>query len=185
MVESTNNQALKSWIAYTADSHFPLENIPFGVFVNPVTKKPSPCTRIGDTYIDLRVLEQERLFADGPIFKVMDHHVFIEPTLNLFMAEGKDARIELRQSLQEIFAEGSTKMKESLKAEALFSIQDHKIEMLMPVFIRDYTDFYSSKNHAYNVGCMFRDPKNALQANWTHLPVGYHGRASSIVVSGT
>ena len=124
MVESTTNSALKSWIAYTADSHFPLENIPFGVFVNPTTKKPSCCTRIGDTYIDLAVLEHERLF-DGPIFKVMDHHIFCTDTLNLFMAEGKDARIELRQSLQEIFAEGSTKLKEQFKEEALFSIQDH------------------------------------------------------------
>ena len=183
MVESINNAApLKSWITYDADDHFPLENIPFGVFVNPTTGKPSCCTRIGGTIIDLAVLEHERLF-DGPIFSVMDHHVFCEDTLNEFMAEGKDARIEARQTLQSLFAEGSTKLKDSVKKQALFDAG--RAEMRLPVFIRDYTDFYSSKNHAYNVGVMFRGPDNALQPNWLHLPVGYHGRASSIVVSGT
>ena len=74
-------------------------------------------------------------------------------------------------------------MKDAVKEAALFKAEG--AEMRMPVFIRDYTDFYSSKNHAYNVGVMFRGPDNALQPNWLHLPVGYHGRASSIVVSGT
>ena len=151
--------------------------------MNPKTKKPTCCTRIGDSIIDLCVLEHERLLADGPLFKVMPHHVFCEPTLNKFMEEGKDTRIELRETLQKIFAKGSKKLKDSIKSEALFNAAD--VEMLMPVFIRDYTDFYSSKNHAFNVGCMFRGPDNALQPNWLHLPVGYHGRASSIVVSGT
>jgi fumarylacetoacetase len=113
----------------------------------------------------------------------MPHHVFCEENLNKFMAEGKDARIELRATLQKIFAQGSKKLKDSMKSEALFNAAE--VEMQMPVFIRDYTDFYSSKNHAYNVGVMFRGPDNALQPNWLHLPVGYHGRASSIVVSGT
>ena len=172
----------KSWIAYDADSHFPLENIPFGVFVNPKTGKPSCCTRVGDTIIDLAVLEHERLF-DGPIFSVMDHHVFCEPTLNKFMEVGQAARIEVRQTLQSLLAAGSTTIKDAVKEAALFKAEG--AEMRMPVFIRDYTDFYSSKNHAYNVGVMFRGPDNALQPNWLHLPVGYHGRASSIVVSGT
>ena len=82
-----------------------------------------------------------------------------------------------------MFSEGSTVITDAKKKEAIFDAD--KVEMRMPVFIRDYTDFYSSKNHAFNVGCMFRGPDNALQANWLHLPVGYHGRASSIVVSGT
>lgn len=183
MVESTNTTAaLKSWIAYDADSHFPLENIPFGVAVNPTTGKASCVTRVGDTIVDLAVLEHERLF-DGPIFSVMDHHVFCEGTLNKFMGEGQAAKIEIRESIQTIFAAGSTKLKDSAKETALFKAEG--AEMRLPIFIRDYTDFYSSKNHAYNVGVMFRGPDNALQPNWLHLPVGYHGRASSIVVSGT
>ncbi len=101
MVESTTKSApLKSWIAYDADNHFPLENIPFGVCVNPNTGKTTCCTRIGDFIIDLAILEHERLFEEGPIFKVMGHHVFCENTLNKFMETGKDARIEVRQSLQ-------------------------------------------------------------------------------------
>ena len=161
MVESScNAAALESWIPYGADNHFPLENIPFGVFINPKTKKPTCCTRIGDQIVDLCVLEHERLLADGPIFKVMPHHVFCESTLNKFMAEGKDARIEVRESIQKIFAKGSNLLKDSVKSEALFNAAD--VEMVMPVFIRDYTDFYSSKNHAYNVGVMFRGPDNAL-----------------------
>ena len=113
----------------------------------------------------------------------MDHHVFCEPTLNKFMEVGQAARIEVRQSLQSLLAAGSTTIKDSVKEAALFKAEG--AEMRMPVFVRDYTDFYSSKNHAYNVGVMFRGPDNALQPNWLHLPVGYHGRASSIVVSGT
>merc|ERR1711934_678047 len=112
-----------------------------------------------------------------------DHHVMCEPTLNAFMALGKVAKLEVRAAIQEMFAEGSTKLTEKLKEECMFPANE--VEMRMPVFIRDYTDFYSSYSHAYNVGVMIRGPDNAIQPNWLHLPVGYHGRASSIVVSGT
>ena len=177
-----DSRPLKSWIPSAEGSHFPLENIPFGVFVNPVEEKPACCTRIGDKIVDLGALEQEGLFG-GPVFSRMPRRVFCEGTLNKFMEEGSQARVEARETIQLIFVEGSTGLPESLKAKVLFDEAD--VEMLMPVFIRDYTDFYSSKNHAYNVGVMFRGPENALQPNWLHLPVGYHGRASSIVVSGT
>jgi len=96
---------------------------------------------------------------------------------------GKDYWHEARITLQNLFSQGSTSLTEDVKKRAL---QDHKlVKNTMPIFIRDYTDFYSSKNHAYNVGVMFRGPDNALQPNWVHLPVGYHGRASSLVISGT
>lgn len=173
--------ALKSWLPYDANSQFPLENMPFGIFTNPVTKAKAGCTRIGDNIIDLSVLEHERLF-DGPLFSVTKDHYFCENTLNAFAATGKAYRVELRATLQKIFgAEG--KLDDGIKKRAIFAAAD--CQMHMPMFIRDYTDFYSSKNHAYNIGVMVRGPENALQANWLHLPVGYHGRASSIVVDGT
>ena len=113
----------------------------------------------------------------------LDHHVFCETNLNKFMALGKDARIEVRKAIQDLFAEGSEKLSEALRKQCMFPISE--VSLRMPVFIRDYTDFYSSYSHAYNVGVMIRGPDNAIQPNWLHLPVGYHGRASSIVLSGT
>ena len=179
MVENT--PALKSWIPYDQNNNFPLENIPFGVFTNPKNGKVRCCTRIGDFIIDLSELEHARLF-DGPLFVAFNDHVFCEKTLNKFAALGKTFRIEVRSTLQKIFgSEGS--LSDEMKEKAMV---DHKgVKMHLPVFVRDYTDFYSSKNHAYNVGVMIRGPENALQANWLHLPVGYHGRASSIVIDGT
>jgi len=113
----------------------------------------------------------------------VDHHVFCKENLNKFMELGKAAKLEVRAALQAIFAEGSTKLSDELKESAMFPASG--VSMRMPVFIRDYTDFYSSYSHAYNVGVMIRGADNAIQPNWLHLPVGYHGRASSIVLSGT
>mmetsp|Transcript_3762 Transcript_3762/g.6421 ORF Transcript_3762/g.6421 Transcript_3762/m.6421 type:complete len:104 (+) Transcript_3762:261-572(+) len=96
------------------------------------------------------------------------------------MALGKDFRLEARQTIQDLLKQGAS---EEAVNGAL--VDAESVKLVMPVFIRDYTDFYSSKNHAYNIGVMFRGPDNALQPNWVHLPVGYHGRASSIVVDGT
>jgi len=155
--------------------------MPFGIFMNPKKQKPCGCTRIGDTIVDLDALEHERLF-DGPLFSVTKDHYFCQPTLNDFAAAGKAYRVELRETLQRIFGEKGS-LPDALKADALFPAKD--VQMQMPMFIRDYTDFYSSYNHAYNVGVMVRGPDNAIQPNWKHLPVGYHGRASSIVVDGT
>lgn len=132
--------------------------------------------------IDLAVLEENHCF-EGKLFKELGHRVFGESTLNKFIELGPEFRVEARLTIQHLFAHGHAELAAEIKAKALFDA--HTCQMLMPVFIRDYTDFYSSKNHAFNVGCMFRDPANALNPNWLHLPVGYHGRASSIVVSGT
>jgi len=177
MVEQ--NSALKSWISYDENNTFPLENIPFGAFMNPTTNKVNCCTRVGDVVIDLAVIEHAKLF-DGPIFSKMSAHIFCKENLNAFADTGAECRREARDTLQKLFAAGN---EDKCPKEAMFAAKD--ISMRMPVFIRDYTDFYSSKNHAYNVGCMFRGPDNALMPNWVHLPVGYHGRASSIVVDGT
>ena len=165
----------KSWVEYTTDSHFPVQNIPYGVFANPTTGKDACCTRVGDYIFDLSGFEASGILTTS-------QGKFASSTLNDFMELGKEAWSTTRTRLQEIFSKDSAD-----KAEA----EKHgvKVEevpaMRMPVFIRDYTDFYSSKNHAYNVGVMFRGPDNALQPNWLHLPVGYHGRASSVVLTGT
>jgi len=174
---------MRSWVEYDADSEFPIQNIPFGAFLNPRTNEVHCCTRIGDKVIDLSILEHERLLSEGPIMENLDHHVFCEPTLNKFMELGKDARIEVRKAIQGLFAEGSEKLSEAMRQSSMFPVSE--VSLRMPVFVRDYTDFYSSYSHAYNVGCMIRGPDNAIQPNWLHLPVGYHGRASSIVLSGT
>jgi len=113
-----SSAALKSWISYNADSQFPLENIPFGIFVNPKTNKPAGCTRIGDMIVDLEQLEHERMF-DGPLFSVTKDHYFCQPTLNDFAAAGKAYRVELRETLQRIFGEKGT-LSDALKESALF-----------------------------------------------------------------
>lgn len=172
--------ALKSFISYDENNHFPIENIPFGCYQSKGGKLHC-CTRIGDNLIDLALLFP--LFQ-GPLFKGLKENVFDQDNLNMFMSQGQDVRKEARETIQGLFADGKKEnIDASLLTEALLNAGEQK--MVMPVFIRDYTDFYSSKNHAYNIGVMFRGPANALQPNWTHLPVGYHGRASSIVVDGT
>jgi len=166
--------ALKSNIPYDQNNHFPLENIPFGCFK--AGDKVHCCTRIGDKVVDLALLFNK---FDGPKFKTLNENVFDQENLNKFAALGKDFRLEARETIQKIFAEGAPAVDEAALHDA------NAVQHVLPVFIRDYTDFYSSKNHAYNVGVMFRGPDNALQPNWVHVPVGYHGRASSIVVDGT
>lgn len=175
-----NNPNLQSWIAVSKDSDFPIQNLPFGVFQT-AYKRPSVATIIGDTVIDLAAL------AAGGIFDTLeiDTTVFSEQYINRFMALGKATTRAVRDLLSTVFQKGNTTIagNSQLMAKCLYSIKE--VEMLLPVKVGDYTDFYSSREHATNVGAMFRDPDNALLPNWLHLPVGYHGRASSIIVSGT
>lgn len=175
-----NNPDLKTWIDVPENSDFPIQNIPFGIITTP-DDTPRVATRIGDTVIDLKVL-----FDFGYLY---DLHFGLEdfdtPTLNNMMSRGKEATRALRNRLSELFEIGKSDLETSSHhiKQALSHILD--VDLLMPLNVGDYTDFYSSEQHAYNVGCMFRDPNNALLPNWKHLPVGYHGRASSIVISGT
>ena len=175
---------LNSFIEYDEDTHFPLENIPFGCFKsNPNiagTAGIHACTRIGDYIIDLAVLVDK---FTGPKFtSIKSTNLFDQPYLNTFAAFGKDFRVEARETIQQIFSIDNEANKEELMKAAR---PVGEVKMTMPIFIRDYTDFYSSKNHAYNIGVMFRGADNALQPNWTHMPIGYHGRASSIILDGT
>lgn len=175
-----NEKHINSWLEIPNDSDFPLQNIPFGV-VKPRGGEPRCATRIGDHVIDLSMLAEFDYFYDLGI----DVSVFYESTLNYFMDLGKETWRAVRKRIIEIFAEGNETLKnnELQKKKVVLSLSE--IAMMMPIKVGDYTDFYSSIEHATNVGMMFRDPKNALMPNWKHLPVGYHGRSSSIVVSGT
>ena len=169
---------LKSWIGVKKESDFPIQNLPFGIF-RTAGGDARGATRIGDTVVDLRALARHG-FLDG-----FEPELFNHSSLNPFIALGKPAWRAMHERLTGIFGEGNPTLSDQpeKQAEILFPVKD--VEMLMPVQVGDYTDFYSSMEHATNVGIMFRDAANALLPNWKHLPVGYHGRSSSIVVSGT
>lgn len=171
---------MKSFVEYSSDSDFSIHNIPFGVTV--FNKEYiGCCTRIGDQVVDLATLHDLGYFEN---IKGLEDNVFEAYTLNEFIELGKPITNAARTRIQELLQEGSILSKdEKTIADAFYDLD--KVKMMMPVHIANYTDFYSSIEHATNVGKMFRDPENALLPNWKHLPVGYHGRASSIVVSGT
>jgi fumarylacetoacetase len=168
---------LKSWLKIPKNSDFPIENLPYGIF-SVDNNKPRVGVAIGEYILDLKKTAKKGLFKDLKI----DTDVFSENTLNDFIALGKPVWSKVRNRLIELLKEGNSPLK--LYAEKLL-VPQKDAQMHLPVKIGDYTDFYSSLEHASNVGSMFRDPQNPLLPNWRHLPVAYHGRASSIVISGT
>ena len=179
MPNIANDPKRKSWINVPENSDFPIQNIPFGVFI---TKEDviTIGTRIGNCAIDMGALQQLGYFEGIELTDDM----FMQDTLNDFISDGKKTWRLVRNRLAELFDETNPTLRDNKEHRevVIFSVDD--IEMLLPVQIGDYTDFYSSKEHATNVGKMFRDPENALLPNWLHIPVGYHGRSSTIVPSG-
>jgi fumarylacetoacetase len=171
---------VKSFIDVPSESHFPLENLPFGVFQPRGQSKARVGVALGDLVVDLSVLEGKGLFKES-----LSASTFAQDALNDFLALGRPAWVGVRRTLQSLLsAENPTLRDDSaLRAQVLHKRSD--VEMRLPVRIGDYTDFYSSYHHAHNVGTMLRGPENALMPNWKWLPVAYHGRSSSIVVSGT
>lgn len=169
---------MKSFIDIKADSDFSIYNIPFGVFTD--GKYTGICTRIGDFILDLNQCQSVGLFEN----MALPQHVFNQRYLNDFIGLGKKTTSEVRLVIQDALLVGG-KLDISTDTKNHLFLPYEAVTMLLPIQIGDYTDFYSSKEHATNVGIMFRDPANALLPNWLHLPVGYHGRSSSIVVSGT
>lgn len=173
-----------SWVNVAADSHFPIQNLPFGIF-STITKPswPRPGVAIGDYVLDLNCLHNAGLLNDLGFPSA----ILTEPTLNSFMGLERKHWRATRSRLQDLLGANSTddrlRENETLKSKALVPME--YVVMHVPAQIGDYTDFYSSREHATNVGIMFRGKDNALQPNWLHLPVGYHGRASSVVVSGS
>ena len=176
---TANDCIRKSWLEVAENSDFPIQNIPFGVFI---TKEDviTIGTRIGDFAIDLGALQQLNYFEGIELTDDM----FMQDTLNDFISDGKKTWRMVRNRIADIFDAENPILRENAKHKevVIFNIKD--VEMQLPVLIGDYTDFYSSKEHATNVGKMFRDPENALLPNWLHIPVGYHGRSSTIIPSG-
>ncbi|KAM9960624.1 hypothetical protein ACTFIW_009770 [Dictyostelium discoideum] len=181
--EQTQQQMsiLKSFIEVSEDSHFPIQNLPYGVFKPTVNDHARIGVAIGDFVCDLSVLADLKLF-DG---KLKDTKVFHQENLNSFMSLGKELWSEARKTIQNLLSSETSTIRDNKEYREKIFHSISSVTMLLPARIGDYTDFYASKEHATNVGIMFRGKENALMPNWVHLPVGYHGRASSIVVSGT
>lgn len=175
-----NDPSLKSWIEVAEDSDFPIQNLPFGIFKT-ASISPRVGVAIGSKVLDLKTLHVLGYLENLP-FQLSD---FDRDDLNALLSYGKQGSRELRGRLSKLLASGTPDLKKKEHHVQQCLLEQSDVEMLMPVRVGDYTDFYSSIEHATNVGTMFRDPDNALLPNWKHIPVGYHGRASSIVASGT
>jgi fumarylacetoacetase len=175
-----NDPALHSWIEIAADSEFPIQNLPFGIFSTP-DRDPRVGVAIGEYILDMCVLGRCDFFE----LIDLDPNVFHRPYLNDFIALGKPIWRAVRNRVSDLLRNDNDEISGNSNLIRECLVKQSEAEMLMPVKVQNYTDFYSSLEHATNVGTMFRDPENALLPNWKHLPIGYHGRASSIVVSGT
>lgn len=177
-MSESNMSPMETWVEVSKSSDFTIYNLPFGVFKN---KRLSPRigVAIGDKIVDLSVLDQEGFFSD----MFLPEGIFLNDCLNDLIDLGKTQTKKIRERVQELLLADNEKLRDhSIRGKVM--VNRREAEMLLPVKIGDYTDFYSSIEHATNVGKMFRDPENALLPNWKHLPVGYHGRASSIIPSG-
>lgn len=178
----TNDPDLAPFIDVDENTPFPIQNLPYGIASPKDSEESFICSALGNYVVNLAELEAAGLF-DGP--QLDGKNVFQDGTLNRFMGMGREAWTEARNRLSELLSgEDAALENDEPLCEQVF-VEMNNVEMQLPVDIGDYTDFYSSEQHATNVGTMFRDPENALMDNWKHLPVGYHGRASSVVVSGT
>ncbi len=173
--------ALRSFIEIAKDSHFPLENLPFGVF-KPRDKPARIGVALGEYVVDLSALERCGLFKDLP---PETSAAMSRDWLNEFLALGRPAWRKVRELLQKLLSAEAPTLREDEKLRERVLHRQSDVVMQLPVKIGNYTDFYSSYHHAHNVGTMLRGPENALMPNWKWLPVAYHGRASSVVVSGT
>src|SRR5947209_930525 len=171
--------ALRSFIDIPEDSHFPLENLPFGIF-RPRQGAARAGVALGDYVVDLSMLEAARHFKG-----VENRQLFDRDSLNDFLALGRPAWKKIREILQSLLDAGTATLRDDPQMRQRVFHRQSDVEMQLPVRIGNYTDFYSSYHHAHNVGTMLRGAENALMPNWKWLPVAYHGRASSVVVSGT
>jgi fumarylacetoacetase len=174
-----NNPNLESWVGVPADSDFPIQNLPLGIFKTD-SHAPRVGVRIGDSILDLKTLHVLGYLDNLPFtLEVLD-----ASTLNGLMKKGKLASRRLRDRVSDLLNKENSELQSNTHHVEQVLIDESAAELLMPIEIGDYTDFYSSREHATNVGTMFRDPSNALLPNWLHIPVGYHGRSSSVIPSG-
>src|SRR5690349_3787433 len=177
----TNDPALGSFVPVAPESHFPIQNLPYGVFRRP-GGEPRVGVAIGDHVLDLALLEERGLF-DTPALR--GRRVFAAPALNAFLALGRPAWDEARSRVSQLLRADEPTLRDNAPLRERALVPRANVQLLLPADIGDYTDFYSSREHATNVGTMLRGPENALNPNWLYLPVAYHGRSSSVVVSGT
>ena len=178
-LDETHDPARKSWLdsANGETCPFPIQNLPYGVFSTPGTA-PRIGVAIGDQVLDLKVMVESGLLPE-------ECALLAGETLNPFMALGPAVWKQARKALSDLLSSETETLRDNagLREKALTPIAEATLHL--PFEVRDYTDFYASREHATNVGSMFRDPKNALMPNWLHIPIGYNGRASTVVVSGT
>ena len=179
-LNATHDPALRSWVvsANTPDQDFPIQNLPFGIFTTAAQPQPHVGVAIGDQILDLAVLVRHGLVE-------LPEHTVNAGNLNGLIALGNVVWSTLRARLSTLLRADCATLRDQSVLHAAALIPQADAQLLLPVAIGGYTDFYSSREHATNVGSMFRDPKNALLPNWLELPVGYNGRASSVVVSDT
>jgi fumarylacetoacetase len=178
-VPHPNDPSLRSFIDADPVSDFPIQNLPYGVFSAKDGSAPRVGVAIGDYVLDLWELEQDGRLDVGEL------GVFAAPSLNPFMALGPKVWSRTRARISELLRHDNPELRDNdeLRQRALLPMTDVKLHL--PITVAGYTDFYSSKEHATNVGTMFRDKSNPLLPNWLHIPIGYNGRASTVVVSGT
>jgi fumarylacetoacetase len=174
-----DNSLKNNWLNVPEKHDFSIHNLPFGIFSDSKRSQKRVGVAFGDAVIDLSFLASMQYFDH----LAMDEMVFERPFLNDLIAAGKSMHQGIRRTLQTFLTDDNPPRNPDFLARAL--IPQSEIELHLPIQIGDYTDFYSSESHARNVGAMFRDPANALLPNWKQIPVAYHGRTSSIVVSGT
>ena len=172
---------MKSWITYNSNCDFSIYNIPFGIYsINGGKKRVASI--IGSKVIDIC-----ELFKNGYLveFPELNTSVLENEYLNDFISLGKKSTSKIREKIQHLFSNENDGLSKNFEHQQSILLNELEVEFHLPIRIENYTDFYSSMDHARNVGTMFRDPENALLPNWKHIPIGYHGRASSITVSGT
>ena len=165
----------KSFIPVSPESHFPIQNLPYGVFRPAAGGPPRAGVAIGDDVLDLAQLER---------YDLLETNFFNQPSLNAFMAAGRETWLAVRATLRHLLDAETPTLRDNAELRSKLFWRQAEVVMEMPAQIGDYTDFYSSREHATNVGIMFRGRENALMPNWLHLPVAYHGRASSIIPGG-
>ena len=178
----TNDPSLRSWVPVPPESHFPIQNLPYGICRRRSGHDRRAGVAIGEAVLDLTLLEECGLLRDSALH---GRGVFETGTLNAFMRLGRTAWDEVRAAVSRLLRADEPTLRDDAALREHALVPTREAEMLLPADVGDYTDFYSSREHATNVGTMLRGPDKALMPNWLHLPVAYHGRASSVVVSGT
>jgi fumarylacetoacetase len=178
----TTDPSIRSFLPIGEDSHFPIQNLPYGVFQPCENSMPRVGVPIGGWILDLSVLETKGFFTEifGP-----DSNIFAQRYLNSFLAKGADTWSAIRLIIHDLLRDENPRLRDDMALRNNALKKSNIVRVLLPVQIGDYTDFYSSQYHAKNIGRMFRGEENALPPNWLHLPIAYHGRSTTVVISGT